>query len=87
MRQSRTHKETVRVLSELQELTLTVDVTKSIIRNSLRSEFKDFEDAIQYNCAKSMMEVDCIVSRDTKDFRLSSIPVLSPKEAVAMVKS
>jgi len=87
LRQSCTHAQTIKILTELQEWTEAIDVSKDVIRKSLKSEFKDFEDAIQYNCAKAVNKIDCIVTRDTKDFRTSSLPILTPKEALTMVES
>ena len=43
------------------------------------TSFKDFEDGIQYYTA---LEANCkvIVTRNTKDFKKSNLPVLRPKE-------
>ena len=85
LRQSCSHIETIKMLSELDEWTEIIDVTKEVIKKSIKSEFKDFEDAIQYNCAKSLYKIDFIVTRDTKDFKTSSLPILTPKEAVTLI--
>ena len=87
LRQSCSHTETIKMLTELNEWTDTVDVSKDIINKSLKSNFKDIEDAIQYNCAKSLKKIDFIVTRDTKDFKTSSIPILTPNEAVTVIES
>jgi predicted nucleic acid-binding protein len=87
LRQSSTHTTTNKILTELQGWTETVDVSKEVIKNALKSEFKDFEDAIQYNCAKELNKIDCIVTRDSKDFKKSKLPVLTPKEARIVVES
>ncbi|MCU0359436.1 MAG: PIN domain-containing protein [Bacteroidia bacterium] len=87
LRQSCSHSETIKMLSELNEWADIIDVSKDIIKKSLKSDFKDFEDAIQYNCAKSLSKIDFIVTRDTKDFKSSTLPILNPKEAVSMVES
>lgn len=87
LRQGCSHVETIKLLAELNEWTVIIDVTKDIIKKSLKSDFKDFEDAIQYHCAKSISKIDFIVTRDTKDFKSSSLPVLTPKEAVSLVES
>lgn len=86
LRHSLSHAATVKVLDELQQWTEVLDVTKSIIKKSVHSEFKDFEDAIQYYCAKSESKVDCIVTRNAKDFRASSLSILSPKEVLAVIE-
>ena len=87
LRQSCSHTETIKMLTELSEWTDIIDVSKDIINKSLKSDFKDFEDAIQYNCAKSLNKIDFIVTRDTKDFKTSSLPILTPKEAVTLIES
>jgi predicted nucleic acid-binding protein len=87
VRQSLSHAETIKMLTEISEWTNVIDLTKDIINKSLTSDFKDFEDAIQYHCAKSNNKIDLIVTRVTKDFKISSLPILSPKEAVALIES
>ena len=87
LRQSTTHSNTIKILNELQEWTEMVDVSKEIIYKSLKSEFKDFEGSIQYNCAKHITKIECIVTRNTKDFKLSSIPTMTPKEALTVIEN
>ncbi len=43
------------------------------------TDFNDFEDCLQYQCATSA-DVDYIITRDPKGFEHSDIPVLSPEE-------
>ncbi len=87
LRQSFSHNETIKMLIELSEWAEIIDVTKDIIRKSIKSEFKDFEDAIQYNCARSIGKIEFIVTRDTQDFRASSLPTLTPKETNSLIES
>ena len=87
LRQSLTNRETIKLLDELCEMTEIADVTKAIIKKSLKTDFKDFEDAIQYNCALSINKIDFIVTRDTKDFKNSVLPVLTPEEALSSLES
>ena len=87
IRQSLSHSETIKLLTEISEWTNVIDLTKDIINKSLKSDFKNFEDAIQYNCAKSLKKIDCIVTRNTKDFKTSSLPILTPKEAMSLIES
>ena len=55
----------------------TVDST--IIEKALNSTFTDFEDAVQYFAA---LQSDCsvILTRNAKDFRASTIPIMSVEE-------
>ncbi len=87
LRQSLSHNETLKLLVALAEMTEIVDVTKTVINKSLKSEFKDFEDAIQYNSALSISKLDFIVTRDSKDFKKSTLPVMNPQEAVGIINS
>jgi predicted nucleic acid-binding protein len=87
LRRSSSHLDSIKILSELQEWTETIAVTKEIIRKSLTSDFRDFEDAIQYNSAKSISKIDCIVTRDTKDYKISSISIFTPKEALTIIEN
>jgi predicted nucleic acid-binding protein len=87
LRQSLSHNETIKLLEELSEMTEIIDVTKAIIKKSLKSEFRDFEDAIQYNCALTLNKIDFIVTRDSKDFKKSTLPVMTPQEAISIINS
>ena len=57
---------------------IPVDIT--IIRKSLKSSHKDFEDAVQIVAAESISDMDCIVTRDLKDYKNAQIEVLTPDE-------
>ena len=87
LRQSFSNADTLKLLDELSQMTEIADVTKSIIKASLKSDLRDFEDAIQYNCALSLKKIDFIVTRDTKDFKKSALPVMNPGEALILIES
>lgn len=57
----------------------TSDLTDKIIDKGLSSKFSDFEDSLQYYCA---LKMDCkiLITRNSKDFKESDIPVLTPDE-------
>ena len=50
-----------------------------------RTDFKDFEDCIQTKCAKTA-NADYIITRNTDDFKLSEIAVLTPQELIKKSK-
>ena len=54
-------------------------LTERVISRAIKLKFEDFEDAIQYQCAV-LSKADCIISRNAKDFKDVSIPVLSAEE-------
>ena len=53
--------------------------SEKIILDANRSEFKDFEDGVQYFCAKES-DIDLIITSNKKDFKMSDIEVLTPIE-------
>jgi len=87
LRQSLTNIATIKLLEELEDMTEIIDVTSKVIQQSLKTDFKDYEDAIQYYCALSIPNVDFIVTRNTKDFKKSSLPVLTSAEAIVSLHS
>ena len=60
-------------------------MTNKDIQDAIRSEWKDFEDSLQYIVALHN-SVDAIISRNTKDFFESSILIYSPKEFLNFIK-
>lgn len=85
LKQSFSHVKVLELLDELYDLVEIAEVSQGIIRKSLKTSFfKDFEDCIQYNCALTVRNLSCIVSRDGKEYKKSALPVMSPEEAVAL---
>ena len=83
LRKVGTHK---KVISSLQELSDMVDILKvdsDIVKSALNSDFKDFEDSIQYFAAQEHKKVDCIITRNIKDYKDSSLPVMTPETFLA----
>jgi predicted nucleic acid-binding protein len=73
-------KELRNILYDLLDFVTIVGIDEDVIRKSLRSKHKDFEDAVQIICAGSIEKLDCIVTRNIKDFRDCELPVLAPDE-------
>ncbi|MFN2423751.1 MAG: type II toxin-antitoxin system VapC family toxin [Cryomorphaceae bacterium] len=57
-------------------------ISKEDLENALYSKFKDYEDAVQHNCALKITRLDGIITRNTKDFALSALPVFAPYEVL-----
>ncbi|OYU92990.1 MAG: PIN domain nuclease [Bacteroidetes bacterium B1(2017)] len=77
-------KELREVLYNLLDYVTVVAVDVDILKKGLRSNHKDFEDSIQILCASSIEKVDCIVTRNTKDFKTSEIPAFNPDEILSI---
>ncbi len=69
-----------RIISEVS------DLDEITIEKGLTSDFSDFEDALQYQCA---LKADCdiLLTRNAKDFKESSIPVMSAEEFLQSIKN
>jgi hypothetical protein len=65
--------EAVKILRKRCHLVL---VNETIIDLAIESDFSDFEDAVQFFCAKSII-ADYILTQNKKDFLKSDIPVLA----------
>jgi predicted nucleic acid-binding protein len=68
------------ILLGLFDYLTVIPVDIEVLSKGLRSKQKDFEDAVQIFCAASIEKMDCIVTRNIKDFKGSVIPVLAPDE-------
>ncbi|MFZ4435701.1 MAG: type II toxin-antitoxin system VapC family toxin [Flavobacterium psychrophilum] len=73
-------KELRTVLYGLFEYLHVIAVDEAILKKGLRSNHKDFEDSIQIHCASTIEKIDCIITRNTKDFKSSEIPAYNPDE-------
>lgn len=62
-----------------------LSVTEKDIDTAFARDWKDFEDAVQYTVAESN-GVDCIISRNKKDFEEDRIPCYSPQEFLGLFK-
>ncbi len=74
-----------KILRQFKLLVKTLPMNEKIIDLSLESEFKDFEDAIQYYTAIEN-NIKIIITRNLKDFKRSTIPVLTAKAYLELRK-
>jgi len=70
-------------LKKLRTLIKIVPVDEKIIDLSLESDFKDYEDAIQYHAAISA-QISTLITRNIKDYKNPTITVCSPEEYLRM---
>jgi len=73
----------VKNLKKLRTLIKIILVDEKIIDLSLESDFRDFEDAIQYNAAISA-GISTLITRNIKDYKNPTITVCSPEEYLRM---
>lgn len=79
LRQTATHEKVIEKLVQLTSITEVLTIDKTIIIKALNSSFKDFEDALQNFTAEISGEIDLIITRNVKDFKNSSLGILTPE--------
>lgn len=83
LRKFGTHKKVIRSLQELSEMVNILKVGGDIVKSALTSDFKDFEDSIHYFAAQEHKKADCIITRNIKDYKDCSLPVMTPETFLA----
>lgn len=66
----------------LRDIFKIVALDEKILNQAIDSDFKDFEDAIQYFSA-IRADADCMISRNLDHYKGVDIPVLTPTEFLA----
>lgn len=71
------------MLKDFIQVCLPSSVDREVIEKALSSDFKDFEDALQYFSAKKC-GAEAIITRNKKDFKTSELPMYLPTEYLAL---
>jgi len=69
-------------LTNLLQFIQIAPVNQNTIEQALNLDYRDFEDAVQMICA-TQCKVDCLVTRNPKDFQPALLPVLQPVDFLA----
>ena len=77
--------ETRKILSKLFTLFHLLDTTSLDCRKAISSEIGDYEDAIMVETA-IRSEMDCIVTRNVKDYAKSSVKVCEPSALIKLLE-
>ena len=80
LRKNNSHQAIVQNLLLLSKLCNVMPVNQVILEQAMKSDFKDFEDAVQYYSALQNKNCSVIISRNLKDFQSSEINVMLPDE-------
>lgn len=76
------HATAKKTLNLLRSQVYIIDLDKNILFLAIDSDFKDYEDAIQYFSSLTNTTIECIVTRNPKDFKQANFPVITPDIAV-----
>jgi len=73
----------MKILEKIRIVFSVAPVDEKVIDLSLASDFKDFEDAVQYYSAVQA-KAECIITRNKTDYIAGGIPVLTPDEYIVL---
>lgn len=68
-------------LSKLRKIVSVTAITEDHIDNALENQWYDFEDSLQ-SFAAATNDCSCIITRNTRDYKNSKTPILSPAEFI-----
>jgi len=78
--------DTLKELEKLLHLVKICSVNSAILQKAINSPITDYEDAVQHECAVAE-NLDAIVTRNTKDYKNSSVKVYSPSEFLQFLQT
>ncbi len=87
LRKVESHNKVITKLDSISRLLTILKVDQQTIKDAIASGFQDFEDSIQYNCALEYKKIDVLITRNTKDYKNSEIPVMTPADYLKTVSS
>lgn len=73
------HQKAIQAISKIRALVTILSFTDKEVGESINAGFNDFEDGVQYFIAINN-KIDCLITRNTKDFKKARISILTPKE-------
>ena len=83
--QEDTDKKARQIIEGLLQFLYIVDTTGEDCKKALTIENNDYEDAIMISSAVRS-NMDCIITRNSKHFKTSLIPIYSPKDFLDLLK-
>jgi len=87
LRKFEPHNKVIAKLDSISKMLTILKVDQQTIKNAIASRFTDFEDSIQYYCALDNKKIDVLITRNTKHYKNSEIPVMTPTDYLKMVSS
>jgi predicted nucleic acid-binding protein len=77
--------ETLQILKKVRIVLKTAPVLEKTIDSALSSNFRDFEDAIQYYAAAEAKS-EYLITRNKKDYPPKLLKIVTPEEFLALLK-
>jgi len=78
-----TREKAIKILEKIRIVFHVAAVDERVIDLSLTSNFRDFEDDVQYYSAVQTKS-DCLITKNKVDYKVDALPVLTPEEFLAI---
>lgn len=79
LRKTASHQKVIDHIQYLLEIIEISTINKETIMQAIKSNFSDFEDALQNYSALIGNEIKVIITRNTKDYKTSELSVMTPE--------
>ena len=79
LRKTAKHEKVIDHLKKLISILHVTVIDKKVVLQALNCEFKDFEDALQNFSAYYEKDIKVIITRNIKDYKTSSLSVMTPE--------
>jgi predicted nucleic acid-binding protein len=82
--QQKSKQETRKIVKTILEVVAIPNTSRKDLLLAIDSSFSDFEEAIQFFTALNVDGINYIITRNKKDFKYATIPVVTPAEFVQL---
>ena len=79
LRKTAKHEKVIESLKNLMNIVDVLIIYRESVLEALHSNFKDFEDALQNYSAENQKEISIVITRNTKDYKTSTLSVMTPE--------
>ena len=79
LRKTAKHEKVIESLKNLMNIVDVLIIYRESVLEALHSNFKDLEDALQNYSAENQKEISIVITRNTKDYKTSTLSVMTPE--------
>jgi predicted nucleic acid-binding protein len=80
LKKNNLHQAIIKSLVLLSNLCTILPINQAVLEQAMKSDFMDFEDAVQYYSALQNNQCKAIITRNVKDFKFTKIAIMTPDE-------
>lgn len=85
LRRGASHRKVITGMNQLITMGTILEVNREVIDQAINSSFSDFEDAVQYYCAKQNPGITHLITRNIRDYKGKALIVTTPELLVKSI--